>query len=72
MADTTVTKVYSKHSPKGEMGQKCLASGVPLIVRLWASEGPGEPKPGRRREYETVGCVVGGVAEPHLGSRRRS
>jgi quercetin dioxygenase-like cupin family protein len=66
MADTSVTKVDSKHSPMGEMGQKYLASGVSVAMRLWASEGPGEPKPARRREYETVGYVIGGVAELHL------
>ena len=35
MVDTTVKKIDSKHSPKGEMGQKYLASGTSLAMRLW-------------------------------------
>jgi quercetin dioxygenase-like cupin family protein len=66
MADTTVTKVDSSHSPRGEMGQRYLASGKRTGLRLWVSEAPGAPKPTSRREYETVGYVLGGAAELHL------
>lgn len=66
MADTTITKVDSSHSPIGAMGQKYLASGTRVGLRLWVSEGPGEPKPATRRDYETVGYVIGGAAELHL------
>ena len=38
MADTTVTKVDSTHSPRGKMGQKYLASGVHVAMRLWEEE----------------------------------
>ena len=41
MGDTSVTKVQSKHSPRGEMGQKYLASGVHMGMRLWDKEPPG-------------------------------
>lgn len=66
MADTTVTKVDSAHSPKGAMGQKYLASGVGIGMRLWEKEQPGEQKPVARRDYETVGYVMEGRAELHL------
>lgn len=66
MADTTVTKVDSKHSPRGTMGQKYLASGVHVAMRLWEKEAPGERKAAARRPYETVGYVLAGRAELHL------
>ena len=66
MSDTTVTKVDSEHSPHGAMGQKYLASGKSLAMRLWENEQPGESKPAVSREYETVGYVLQGRAELHL------
>ncbi len=66
MSDTSVTKIDARFSPKGEMGQKYLAAGVNLSMRLWEDEAPGEPKPAARRDYETVGYVIGGRAELHL------
>jgi quercetin dioxygenase-like cupin family protein len=66
MTDTTVTKVKSQFSPKGAMGQKYLASGKSLAMRLWEDERPGEAKPASRRDYETVGFVIKGRAELHL------
>jgi quercetin dioxygenase-like cupin family protein len=62
MADTSVTKVDSAHSPRGAMGQKYLASGVHVAMRLWQKQ-PGEAKPQSRRDYETVGYVIAGRAE---------
>ena len=66
MPDTTVTKVDSAHSPTGRQGQKYLASGTSIAMRLWEREEPGEPKPTARRAYETVGYVLEGRAELHL------
>src|SRR5262249_15715773 len=66
MGDTSVTKVESKHSPRGEQGQKYLAAGVHVAMRLWEDEQPGEPKPPAARDYETVGYVIGGRAELHI------
>jgi quercetin dioxygenase-like cupin family protein len=63
MADTTVTKIHSADSPRGPKGQKYLASGKRMAMRLWDSEQPGEPKPPSRRDYETVGYVISGRAE---------
>ena len=66
MSDKSVVKVSSTSSPKGEMGQKYLASGTRLSMRLWENEPPDEPKPPTQREYETVGYVIQGRAELHL------
>jgi quercetin dioxygenase-like cupin family protein len=66
MADTTVMKVSSAHSPVGEQGQKYLASGKSLSMRMWEDEQPGDAKPASRRDYETVGYVLRGRAELHL------
>jgi quercetin dioxygenase-like cupin family protein len=63
MPDTTVTKVDSEFSPTGAMGQKYLASGVHIAMRLWEDEPPGEPKAATRRAYESVGYVLKGSAE---------
>lgn len=66
MSDTTVTKIDSRHSPHGALGQKYLASGVNLAMRLW-EEGPEKgDKPESRRDYETVGYVIEGRAELHI------
>ncbi len=66
MADTSVTKVDGDFSPHGKHGQKYLASGVSLAMRLWEREEPGDKKPTVRRDYETVGYVIGGRAVLHL------
>jgi quercetin dioxygenase-like cupin family protein len=66
MSDTTVIKVNGAHSPRGKMGQKYLAMGIGLSMRLWDDEQPGEPKPAKAREYETVGYVISGRAELHI------
>lgn len=66
MADTTVMKVQSQESPTGEMGQKYLASGKAVSMRLWENEQPDDAKPESSREYETVGYVISGRAELHL------
>jgi quercetin dioxygenase-like cupin family protein len=60
MQDTTIKKVSSNFSPKGEMGQIYLASGKRL--RLWRDEEP-HAKDAARRDYETVGYVIAGRAE---------
>ncbi len=65
MSDTSVTKVCAEHSPRGTMGQKYLASGTHIAMRLW-EEQPGQAKAPSRREYETVGYVIAGRAELHL------
>ncbi len=70
MSDTSVKKVQSAHSPKGEMGQKYLASGIHVAMRLWENEAPSQPKPETQRDYETVGYVIQGRAELHLAGQK--
>lgn len=67
MGDTTVTKVDSSNSPIGEMGQKYLASGKSIAMRLWENQEPEEEaKEPTARDYETVGYVISGRAKLHL------
>jgi len=66
MGDKTVTKVDSEHSPKGEMGQKYLASGKNVAMRLWEKQKSHDSKESHKRDYETVGYVISGRAELHL------
>ena len=66
MGETTVTKIDARHSPRGAMGQKYLAAGKRMGMRLWEDERPGEPTEETVREYETVGYVIAGRAELHI------
>ena len=66
MSDTSVKKVDSSSSPHGKQGQKYLASGKSLSMRLWENEQPAETKSPTTRDYETVGYVISGKAELHL------
>jgi quercetin dioxygenase-like cupin family protein len=66
MSDSSVQKVQSAHSPVGAMGQKYLATGISLGMRLWEDVAPGEAKAERARPYETAGYVIRGIAELHL------
>lgn len=63
MGDSSVKKVESGHSPKGEAGQKYLASGKYVAMRLWEDEQPTDGKPEAVRDYEMVGYVIKGRAE---------
>lgn len=65
MVDTSVKKVSSRHSPAGAMGQRYLASGKALSMRLWEDEEPID-KEVSARDYETVGYVIAGRAELEL------
>jgi quercetin dioxygenase-like cupin family protein len=64
--DTSVMKVDSHFSPRGRRGQKYLASGVRMSMRLWEKVEPGAEKPMVTRDYETIGYVIKGRAELHL------
>jgi quercetin dioxygenase-like cupin family protein len=66
MADTTIIKINSAYSPAGDMGQKYLASGKNISMRLWDNEQPADAKEATARDYETVGYVIAGRAELHL------
>ena len=66
MADKSIHKVSSATSPRGDMGQKYLAAGVGIGMRMWEKEAATDAKPATARDYETVGYVVSGRAELHL------
>ena len=66
MVDTTIKKVKASHSPHGDMAQKYLATGKSLSMRLWENEQPSDEKVEIRRDYETVGYVIGDKAELHI------
>lgn len=63
MVDRSVKKVTSEFSPRGEMGQKYLASGIHVSMRLWDSLPAAPPTPLTQREYEVVGYVIQGCAK---------
>ena len=66
MPDTTITKVDSTHSPKGAAGQKYLACGKSMSMRLWENESAEKDQTDTKRDYETIGFVIKGKAELHL------
>lgn len=66
MPDSTVKKVDSHHSPSGDMGQKYLASGKSVSMRLWENLQPGAPNDIRVRDYETVGYAIKGRAQLNI------
>lgn len=65
MSDTTIKKIDSQHSPIGGLGQKHLASGKGVAMRLWSVDVPGDSGSVTERPYETVGYVIEGRAELH-------
>jgi mannose-6-phosphate isomerase-like protein (cupin superfamily) len=62
MAERHGLKVSSGAPAVGPAGEKWLAFGVSVGMRMW-EEQPGEEKPETAREYETVGYVVSGAAQ---------
>ncbi len=68
MSDTSVKKIDSAHSPTGELGQTYLVSGTRMAMRLWEI-GPTDGLGSHTRPYETVGYVIQGKAELHLGDQ---
>ena len=63
MGDSTVKKVSASTAPRGRLGQRYLGSGKRVSMRLWENEPVGDAKPSSRREYETIGYVISGMAE---------
>ena len=62
-----VSKVEAADVQAGQMGQRNLAAGSRVAMRLWAAEEPTEGKPEAAREYETVGYVITGRARLRAG-----
>ncbi|HKJ01148.1 MAG TPA: cupin domain-containing protein [Longimicrobiales bacterium] len=69
-ADTTIKKVNTATAPRGAMGQKYLASGVRVAMRLWEDEATDEITGHHQREYEIVGYAIEGRAELELEGQR--
>ncbi len=63
MPDTTVLKVNSNYSPKGDQGQVYLASGKSIAMRLWQESPREHDEAPTKRDYETAGYVLEGRAE---------
>jgi mannose-6-phosphate isomerase-like protein (cupin superfamily) len=59
-------KVNARNAPEGAMGQKYLACGERMGMRLWVEHSPLPAKPATQREYETLGFVIAGRAELNL------
>ena len=67
---TSIKKVDSTHSPLGSMGQKYLASGVTVSMRLWEEDSTQpDPQP-MCRDYEVVGYVIKGSAELEIEDQK--
>ena len=66
MTDNSVKKIDSSASPSGEMGQAYLVSGTAVALRRWTESAGVEGDP-HTRPYETVGYVVSGKVEVHVG-----
>ncbi len=69
MPETSIHKVNSSSSPKGKMGQKYLACGVSIAMRLWEDLPVGTNNAPTKRDYETAGYVIEGRAELRLGNQ---
>ncbi|MBD2021760.1 cupin domain-containing protein [Leptolyngbya sp. FACHB-36] len=72
MTDSTEMKVSAAESATGQMGQKYLAAGERVALRLWDNEPPNPEKQQSTRDYETVGYVLKGRAVLHLDSQQIS
>jgi quercetin dioxygenase-like cupin family protein len=66
MGDSTVMKVESEHSPVGKLGQKYLASGKSIAMRMWDETSGSQKEQNVARDYETVGFVLEGNATLEL------
>lgn len=63
-ADTSITKVDARFAPVGPEGQRYLAMGISMGLRLWLYEPAGD-QPEVARDYETLGYCLSGRAELH-------
>jgi quercetin dioxygenase-like cupin family protein len=57
-----VDKISVTRADTGAMGQRYLASGSRLAMRLWSEQPTSSGAPQAARDYETVGYVVSGRA----------
>lgn len=66
---TTLIKIDSAHAPRGPGGQKYLASGNRVAMRLWERETEGSAIE-THHDYEVVGYVLRGRAELYVEGLR--
>ena len=66
MTDTSVKKVSAQVSPEGGMGQRYLAGGTQVAMRMWHEAQPSDGMGMHARDYETVGYVIAGRADLDL------
>lgn len=64
-----VQKIESERSEAGSLGQRYLACGKTVSMRLWDKMLPGERCDSSGRDYETVGFVVEGTAKLEVEGR---
>ncbi|MDK3255342.1 cupin domain-containing protein [Blastococcus capsensis] len=57
-----VDKITVTAAGTGGMGQRYLASGSRVAMRLWSGQPTSSGKPQAARDYETVGYVISGRA----------
>ena len=55
MSDTSLKKIQAATAPEGKLGQRYLASGKQVAMRMWHREAAGEADETHARDYETVG-----------------
>lgn len=58
-----ITGLTADAAPTGPDGEKLLARGAAIAMRMWDNEAPTDDKPFSKRPYETVGYVISGRAE---------
>jgi len=58
-----VDQVNEREASQGDQGQRLLASGEKLSMRIWEREAPQAEPTVSTRQYETVGYVITGAAE---------
>ena len=62
MTESSASKIDVAQSQQGPQGQRYLASGAAISMRLW-NVPAGHASDPVRRDYETVGYVIAGRAE---------
>ncbi len=63
MTEDNASKIDIAQSQQGPQGQRYLASGDAISMRLWDKVEAGHASTPVRRDYETVGYVIAGTAE---------
>jgi uncharacterized cupin superfamily protein len=59
--------IDAEHTRKSKYGERHLAKGVAMSMRMWDCEPAGIEKKARRCDYETIGYVIAGRAEVVIG-----